>query len=74
MDQDRSACDAERLMTPFIDVVQASPIRIAPERKDDFLALFGGQVPYVDFTNTTPPPTSRPMSANRRSRSVFRLS
>jgi hypothetical protein len=45
-------CDAERLMAPFLGLVAASPIRLALERKDDYLALFGGALPHVDFTNT----------------------
>ena len=52
MDQRQAKCDAERLMAPFIDFVRASPIRIAPERADDYAALFDGTPPCVDFTNS----------------------
>ena len=41
-----------KLIAPFHDVVIACPIGIAPERKDDFFALFGGAPCDVHFTNT----------------------
>jgi hypothetical protein len=52
MNQSPHKCDAELLTAPFHDFVVASPIAIAPERKDDFLGLFDGALPPVDFTNT----------------------
>jgi Peptidase U49 len=52
MNSNGPICDAERLMAPFLALVVASPIRLALERKDDYLALFGGALPHVDFTNT----------------------
>jgi Peptidase U49 len=45
-------CDAERLIAPFHDFVIASPIGIAPERKDDYFALFRGSACIVHFSNT----------------------
>jgi hypothetical protein len=51
MNQSPHKCDAELLTAPFHDFVVASPIAIAPERKDDFLGLFDGALPPVDFTN-----------------------
>src|ERR1700759_2571915 len=52
MDEAQVKFEAELLMAPFLESVIASPIRVAPERTEDYAALFNGPVPYVDFTNT----------------------